>query len=78
MAKRIKFGNNGKDEGKKCWLLHQAAIAVVVMTLGFAFLVQGFIYQVAVGKLYYGLLHYLIAFIFFALACWFKKNYCCK
>ena len=50
-------------------------LALVLKVLGIAFVVQGFILQLATGVLYYGLLHYAIGVVLVALA-WHTKFKC--
>ena len=60
--------------GKKSVGLHflWSLLALVLKVLGIAFVVQGFILQLATGVLYYGLLHYAIGVVLVALA-WHTK-----
>jgi hypothetical protein len=50
-------------------------LILVLKVIGIAFLVQGFILQLATGILYYGLLHYAIGLILVMLA-WHTKAKC--
>lgn len=51
-------------------------LILVLKVLGIAFLVQGFILQLATGILYYGLLHYTLGAIFGILAWHLHKKKC--
>ena len=49
---------------------------LVLKVVGLAFIIQGFILQLATGVLYYGMLHYAIGVILVWLA-WHSKYRCC-
>jgi len=51
-------------------------LTLILKVLGIAFLVQGFIVQLATGILYYGLLHYTLGVIFGVLAWHLHKKQC--
>ena len=53
-------------------------LALVLSIAGVAFLVQGFVMQLATGVLYYGMLHYALGIILVALAwaIYCGKHYC--
>ena len=51
-------------------------LILICKVLGIAFLVQGFILQLATGILYYGMLHYAIGAIFGIVAWHLHKNRC--
>lgn len=51
-------------------------LILVLKVLGIAFLVQGFILQLATGILYYGLLHYTLGAVFGILAWHLHKKKC--
>jgi hypothetical protein len=56
-------------------MLAWGLLVVILKVVGIAFLVQGFILQLATGILYYGLLHYAIGLILVMLA-WHTKASC--
>ena len=70
---------SSSDSGAKRWLWGVLILALKVV--GVAFLVQGFVLQLATGVLYYGMLHYAIGIIA-SLAAWHlhknKCEMCCK
>ncbi len=49
---------------------------LVLKVVGIAFLVQGFIWQLATGYVYYGMMHYAIGLVLVMLACHWKGK--CK
>lgn len=51
-------------------------LILVLKVLGIAFLVQGFILQLATGILYYGLLHYTLGAVFGILAWHLHRKKC--
>ena len=71
------MGESRKSRGNS---LVWGILILVCKVLGIAFLVQGFILQLATGILYYGMLHYAIGAIFGIVAWHLHKKKCeaCK
>jgi len=71
--KAIRSSSNGNFRGN---FILWGLLILILKIAGIAFLVQGFILQLATGILYYGLLHYTLGIIFGFLA-WrlYKKKF---
>ena len=71
MAKKKRKVRKKVTKGKSCSSgqgLLWGLLIIALKILGIAFLVQGFVLQLATGILYYGLLHYAIGVVFVYLA----------
>ncbi|MDP3728057.1 MAG: hypothetical protein Q8R18_01245 [bacterium] len=79
MKKKATMRSSG-DNSRKGNSLLWGLLILVLKVFGIAFLVQGFILQLATGILYYGLLHYTIGAILGILAWHLHKRKCmaCK
>jgi hypothetical protein len=54
-------------------------LTLIFGVAGLAFLVQGYVMQLATGVLYQGMIHYTIGLILSAIACEIHcKKYCCN
>jgi len=77
--KRVKKPKKVVAKGPSCMSgkgLWWSAAVVVLKVLAIAFLIQGFVLQLATGVLYYGMLHYAIGVIFLMLAHCTCNKYC--
>ncbi len=79
VVKKKAIRSSGDSERRGSTLLWGLLI-LILKVLGLAFLVQGFILQLATGILYYGLLHYTLGAIFGIIAWHLHKKKCevCK
>ncbi len=73
VIKSSSIGESRRPRGKS---LVWGVLILVCKVLGIAFLVQGFILQLATGILYYGMLHYAIGAIFGIIAWHLHKKKC--
>jgi len=74
--KAIKSSSDVVQSNAKGASLLWGLLILVLKVLGIAFLVQGFILQLATGILYYGLLHYTLGAIFGILAWHLHRKKC--
>ena len=76
LAAKSKAKTNDKSKVK---MFLWGILTLILGVAGLAFLVQGYVMQLATGVLYQGMLHYTIGLILSAIACGIHcKKYCCN